>query len=55
VPERGVLAPEQLLATERFDAFMAELATCGVHIRYQQTFGGAHVRHQQANRPVAVG
>jgi lysine 6-dehydrogenase len=43
VPERGVLAPEQLLATDRFDAFIAELAINGVHIR-----------HELASRPVAV-
>ena len=32
VPERGVLAPEQLLATHRFDAFLSELAACGVEV-----------------------
>jgi saccharopine dehydrogenase-like NADP-dependent oxidoreductase len=32
VPERGVLAPEQLLATHRFDAFLAALATYGVEV-----------------------
>jgi lysine 6-dehydrogenase len=31
-PERGVLAPEQLLATHRFDAFLSELAACGVEV-----------------------
>lgn len=33
VPERGVLAPEQLLATNRFDAFLRELASSGVEVR----------------------
>ena len=32
VPERGVRAPEQLLATHRFDAFLAELAAAGVQV-----------------------
>ena len=32
VPERGVRAPEQLLATHRFDPFLAELRTCGVEV-----------------------
>lgn len=32
VPERGVLAPEQLLATDRFDAFLRELAASGVEV-----------------------
>jgi lysine 6-dehydrogenase len=32
VPERGVLAPEQLLATHRFDAFVRELAACGIDV-----------------------
>lgn len=32
VPERGVLAPEQLLATHRFGAFLSELAACGVEV-----------------------
>ncbi len=32
VPERGVLAPEQLLATHRFDAFLSQLATHGVEV-----------------------
>lgn len=35
VPERGVLAPEQLLATDRFDAFLAELAASGVEVVYK--------------------
>lgn len=34
VPERGVLAPEQLLATHRFGAFMSELAACGVEVSH---------------------
>ena len=54
VPERGVLAPEQLLATERFEAFVAELAASGVHIRHQRTTGGVHIRHQGAGRPVSI-
>jgi lysine 6-dehydrogenase len=32
VRERGVLAPEQLLATDRFDAFVAELRMSGVEV-----------------------
>jgi lysine 6-dehydrogenase len=32
VPERGVRAPEQLLATHRFDPFLAELRACGVEV-----------------------
>jgi lysine 6-dehydrogenase len=32
VPERGVRAPEQLLATDRFEGFLAELRTYGVDV-----------------------
>jgi lysine 6-dehydrogenase len=34
VPERGVLAPEQLLATHRFDDFLSELESSGVEVSY---------------------